>query len=233
MALHAKDDFFYHGLDASGKLTISPHDQQLAAVYAAGLETPHQPPWLALPWILNSHGMSVQIPLSLRNTLSSRRQARQETGPTGRFAPMDADLSKLGLRAAPFAVNPDPDAREAMLILQALLQRSADFCATNSIQLRVVTVPFFPQNFYTTQQGTNWSMRFGDHDFLKPEREITAWAKAHNLPVLPLGEWMQQQKLDVPAIRALYFTGGSGHFTEAGHRFIADAMAENFYPGVK
>ena len=234
-ALSPESHFIYYQLDPAGQLMLTPPDQTDCARYRADLETPHQPLWRSVPWILSSHCMSAQIPINVRNALAYRRRqfGRDGTDHPERYAPRDAELARLGLKAATFAVNPDPDTREAMLIMQGILQRAADYCAAHQIRLRLVTIPFFPKDFYDTQQGAAWSARIGDYDFLKPEREITAWAKAHNLPVLPLGEWMHRQKLDVSAIRALYFTGGSGHFTEAGHRFIADAMAENFYPGVK
>ena len=228
MALHVVNDFLYYRLDPAGRLTLTPADEAKRTAYAASLGAPHQPPWLQTPWILTSHCMSLQIPLSIRDKLALRRRG-QAGGQPGGFVPMDTSLAQLGLKAAPFAVDPDPASREAMTILTALLQRSADFCAEHSIKLRLVTVPFFPPDFYASQQGTAWSSRIGDHDFLKPERDIAAWAGQHHISVLPLGEWMQRQKLDVSAIRSLYFTGGSGHFTEAGHRFIAGAMAANFY----
>ena len=229
MLTHLKEEFFYYHLDPSGRLSLTPHDESKRARYAGGLEAPHQPPWLSAPWILSSHCMSVQIPLSIRDKIAQRRRNAGGQPQSGRIVPMDTSLAKLGLKAAPFAVQPDPATLEALTILTALLQRSSDFCAAHGIKLRIVTVPFFPSDFYATQQGAAWSSRLGDFDFLKPEREITAWATQHNLSVLPLGEWMQRQKLDVSAIRSLYFTGGSGHFTEAGHRFIAGAMAANFY----
>lgn len=229
MLTHLKEEFFYYHLDPSGRLSLTPHDESQRARFAGGLEAPLQPPWLSAPWILSSHCMSVQIPLSIRDKIAQRRRNAGGQSQHGRIVPMDTSLAKLGLKAAPFAVQPDPASLEAMTILTALLQRSSDFCAAHGIKLRIVTVPFFPPDFYATQQGATWSSRLGDFDFLKPEREITAWAGQHNVPVLPLGEWMQRQKLEVSAIRSLYFTGGSGHFTEAGHRFIAGAMAANFY----
>lgn len=228
LAMHPANDFFYYHLDASGPLTLTAHDESMRATYAAGLQAPHQPPWLQTPWLLTSHCMSLQIPLSIRNRMALNRPARGKVGDS-QYTPMDASLSRLGLKAAPFALNPDPAAKEATRILTALLQRTADYCAAHSIKLRIVTVPFFPPDFYSTQEGPAWSPRIGEYDFLKPERDIAAWASQRQVSFLPLGAWMQSQKLDVAAIRSLYFTGGSGHFSEAGHRFIAKAMAENFY----
>ena len=233
MLTHLKEEFFYYHLDPAGQLALAPHDESLRARYAGGLAAPLQPPWLSAPWILSSHCMSVQIPLSIRDKIAVRRRNAGGQSQADHTVPMDTSLAQLGLKAAPFAVNPDPATREAMTILTALLQRSADFCAAHSIKLRIVTVPFFPPDFYATQHGAAWSSRLGDFDFLKPEREIAAWAGQHDVTVLPLGEWMQRQKMEVSAIRSLYFTGGSGHFTEAGHRFIAGAMAANFYAAPK
>ena len=229
MALKS-DSFIYYGLDESGGLTLSPLGHQLVSRYSAELDARHQPPWLEAPAIFASHNMCLHIPWSIRNNIVVGRLAKADPL---HCADTDAELSKLGLRAGAFAMNPDHDSREAMLIVQGLLQHSADFCAGHSIQFHVLTIPSFPPDFYATQKGTDWSMRFGDYDFLKPEREITGWANQHHVSVLPLGDWMHHQKLDVNQVRSLFFAKGSGHLTEAGHRFVAEAMAENFYPGVK
>ena len=226
---HADNSYFYYHLDTSGELSIAPHHQSLRDSYTASIEAPHKSPLLFTPWILSSHCMSLQIPISISAKIAMRRKISSGTiRPEGSLA-MDADISKLGLRAAPFAINPDSSVQEAMAILTGLLNKSVNFCEANSIKLRIVTVPFFSQNFYTSQQGAPWSSRVGDYDFLRPEREIKAWAASNHVSFLPLGEWMQKQKLEPSTIRSFYFTNGSGHFSEAGHQFIAKAMAENFY----
>ncbi|MBI3878952.1 MAG: hypothetical protein HY301_02680 [Verrucomicrobia bacterium] len=227
LQFHDPKTFLYYGLDAAGALTLSPEAERFRATRAMRLDAQHRSPLLILPRLLSSHCMTVQVPLSIRDGIVRRRRAQQaavlDPGP-------DAELARLGLKGAAFAVNPPPEAREGMQIVQALLQRMAAFSAENSIRLRLVTIPFFPPDFYGQLDGTNWTARFGDYDFLGPERELKAFAARLGVSLLPLGDRMRERGLKTGDIRTLYHSNGSGHFSEAGHRFIAEAMAAEFFP---
>ncbi len=221
------EESVHYALDADGRLGLSEASARALALHEMQIEAPHRPPWLFLPRLISSHSMLVQLPLSARRAGAMRRRIVAETGhPPG----TELDLARLGLKAAPFAVNPSPEAREGMAIMKALLERTAEYCAEKHIRLRLVTVPFFPPDFHA-QTGTNWTARLGDYDFLGPERELAAWAAARNIPLLPLGGSMKQEGVTTETIRSFYLSNGSGHFSEAGHRFAADAVQAAFFSG--
>src|SRR5207253_7565446 len=106
-------------------------------------------------------------------------------------------------------------------VMFAELGRLNEMCDSYGITLRLVTIPCFPERFYETQRGCDWTMHIGDFDFLAPERRIAQFASEHGISHLELGSLMQAKKLDVEEIRALYLSHGIGHFSEAGHRFCA------------
>ena len=112
--------------------------------------------------------------------------------------------------------------------MKSLLAQASAFAASNHIQLRIATVPFFPPDFYR-QQGAAWSDSIRDYNFLAPERALKEWASSQKIPLLPLGERMQNSKLTTEQIRALYLSKGSGHFSEAGHTFAAESMQSAFF----
>jgi hypothetical protein len=50
----------------------------------------------------------------------------------------------------------------------AELGRLKEMCDSYGITLRLVTIPCFPERFYETQRGRDWTMHIGDFDFLAP-----------------------------------------------------------------
>ncbi len=226
MGMHARDQFLYYDRSADGTISLSPAGERLRSEYVSSIETSHRSPWLFLPRLFSSHCMCIQVPASIRSTLRLRQRLAQDSA---RNADMDAGLARLGLKAESFAVEPGPAVREGIAIAQALLRRCAEFCAKNSIQLRLVTVPFFPPDFYATHHGSDWNGCVGNYDFLAPEREIAAFTGQLGVPILPLGETMMHKRFDTEMVRSFYLLNGSGHFSEAGHRFVAGAMYEVFY----
>lgn len=219
---HAPPGFIFFELSNSVPV-LSASGEEAVTIYRRSIESSHRPVWHFLPRLAASHSMSVQLPLSVRNARALRHQAA-----VARNAPMDAALAQLGLRAAPFAVQRSPEVHEAIQLAHGLLDLAAEFAHTHGITLRVVTIPFFPPDFYT-QSGTNWTARVADHDFLALEQDFAGWAARRRVPFLALGETMRAQGLAVNEIRALYLSNGSGHFSEAGHRFAANAINSRFY----
>jgi hypothetical protein len=219
------EQFIFYSLKPDQSLMLEPVGERAQTAYLRSLETAHRPIWLFAPRLAVSHCMSVQLPLSVRNTRNRRRMAEQN-GATNHLA--EAQFAQLGLQAAPFALNPSVEARDAMTVLKLLLGRAADFAAEKGIQLQIMTVPFFPPDFYL-QTGPEWSAKMGDYDFLAPERTLSEWANQHHIPFLGLGELMRKHRLTTAGIRALYFFNGSGHFNESGHRFAAQALDAAFF----
>ena len=224
------EQFIYYTRTPNGELILPPAGERARAAYERDLERSYQPVWHLLPRLLISHCMSVQIPLSVKNTLGLRRKmATNKSHPTTQVAGPETQLAALGLKAAPFAVTPTPEVIEAMALLKSLLERSASYSQEHSIQLRLMTIPFFPPDFYAQTNGPDWTAQLAGYDFLKPERELTQWAEKNKIPILPLGAVMQRTRMTPEQIRALYLSHGSGHFTEAGHRFAGEALATTFY----
>jgi hypothetical protein len=170
--------------------------------------------------ILNSHCMILQMADSLRDNFYLRRRMKQLA------ASGDAEN---GFNSAPFAVNPSPDAQEAMKILLAQLAACKKICDSHGMKFHIVTVPAFPKEFYDTQHGTNWTMRIGDYDYFGPERKVVDWANENQIPIVSIGEVIRQKNLSVDEIHSLYFANGSGHLTPKGHAFIAQTVFDNFY----
>ena len=223
------EEFIYYRLAPNGALVLPPVGERARAAYERELERSNQPVLLLLPRLLSSHCMSAQLPLSVKNTLSLRRKmATGSARPTTLMTGPETQLAALGLKASPFAVAPTPEAVEAMAILKALLERCAAYCQEHSIQLRLMTVPFFPPDFYAQTNAPGWTAQRDGYDFLKPERELTQWAEQQKTPILPLGALMQRSRMTPEQIRTLYLSHGSGHFTEAGHQFAGEALAAAF-----
>jgi len=79
------------------------------------------------------------------------------------------------------------------------------------------------------RHGVNWTLQLGAYDFLRPDREIAAFAHGRHIPFLSLADWLAARETDANDIYGLYFCNGSGHFTGRGHRLCAEAMNDAFY----
>jgi hypothetical protein len=173
--------------------------------------------------------MTLQFANSVRDNFTRRRrQAELAVRAAKMPAEERAEYERIGFNAAPFAVNPQPEVQLAMAVLLGQLRRCQDVCKQHGMLMRVVTVPAFPKAFYDSQHGSEWTMKIGNYDYLKPEREIADFARTNGIPCLAMGEYIHNRKLDVEEIRSMYFAG-VGHLTEKGHRFWAQAMFDTFY----
>jgi hypothetical protein len=228
---HNLTPYVYYDLDEHGQLVIDPISVEHRAFWLQELELGERPFYWWLPTLIKSHCMTLQSWLSVRDALNRRRLAAERLALV-RGAVKDAtarDFAELGLDPTPFAVQQSPEVKRAMQVMERELERCKEICDRCGIQLRVVTIPVFPSVFYETQHGHDWTTRIGDYDYLGPERELAAWAAEKQIPFLSLGTLIQSKKLDVGEIRSLYFSHGTGHLTEKGHRFCADAIYEAFY----
>jgi hypothetical protein len=218
---HTPAQFIFYDLDSDGRLVLKPASGEVRKRFDQSLEISHCSLLFNLPAIVNSHCMIVQLVDSLHDKIARRKiqaqfAARQEAQQNG-FVP------------SPFAVNPPPEARHAMKILLAELQQCKNVCDSHGMKFQLVTIPSFPKAFYDSQHGRDWTMRIGNYDYFGPEREITAWARTNGIPIVSMGEYIQQKKMDVEEIRSLYFSNGTGHTTEKGHALFAHVIYETFY----
>lgn len=221
-------NYIYYDLDRDGRLALNPASAAWREDFIKGMEICHRTLWMHLPAIANSHCMLLQIPLSVRAALEIARRQRENMARNS----ATAEFAKVGLNPAVDALQPTPEIEHAFAVMFVELGRLKEMCDNYGIILRLVTIPCFPEKFYQTQSGRDWTMRIGDFDFLGPEQRVAHFASEHGIPHLELGALMQAKRLDVEEIRALYLSRGIGHFSEAGHRFCADAIFAAFYAGI-
>ena len=212
----------YYDLDAGGQLVLNPASADARARFVRSLEFSHQSLLTALPVILNSHCMILQLVDSLHDNLKTRRRQAE-------IAALNNGVQQNGFNSTVFAVDPSPEARRALGVLLAELGRCKTVCDSHGMKLRIVTIPAFPAAFYETQHGRDWTMRLGEYDYLGPERVVTDWARTNGILIVSMGEIIEQKKMDVEEIRSLYFSNGTGHLTVKGHALCAQAIYETFY----
>jgi hypothetical protein len=135
------------------------------------------------------------------------------------------------LGAASFVFHPGASA-ESQQSYQVAISLLAQFKAhldAEDVQMRLVTIPYFPPEFYTRYQGAGWDSRLDEYDLFLPEAALQAFAAQNDIPFMPMGAYMQGKGLPVETISTLFFQDGSGHFTPDGHRFFAEAIYTCFY----
>jgi hypothetical protein len=219
---HPPAAYIYYDVNSEGKLVLNPASARFRAWYDNHLELSHRSLLFNLPVILNSHCMIMQLIESLHDTLA-RRKIKQQ------IVAQHNGMQKNGFNPAPFAVNRSPEAQRAMTVLLAELQQCKNICDSHGMKFRVVVIPDFPTIFFQTQHGRDWTMHIGDYDYFGPEREVVNWARTNGVPIVSMGAYIEQKKLDVDEIRSLYFSGGTGHLTEKGHALFAQTIYDTFY----
>jgi hypothetical protein len=132
---------------------------------------------------------------------------------------------------ATFLFDPAGEARAdlAREYAAAQLRVLHDFLAEQGVQVRLVTLPYFPAQFYQTYQGTDWQTAIGEYDLLFPEQRLQAAAAENGMSFLSIGQWLQEQAVPVETIQSYFFDEGTGYLTEAGHQMMADAIFACFY----
>jgi len=224
------DRFLYYDLASDGSLVLNPASAQVRDLFNRTLELHHSSVLGSLPMILISHCMTLQVAMSFRDSLALRKRQAEFARQASKLQRKEGEeYQRLGFNPAPFAVDPEPEARRAMAVLLAQIQHCNDLCKTQRATMRLVTLPSFPKAFYDSQSGTNWTMHLGSYDYLAPERALVAFAATNQIPVLALGDAIRSKNFSVEEIRSLYFSDGVGHLTEKGHRFCAEAIYNAFY----
>ena len=127
-----------------------------------------------------------------------------------------------------FNTDPSENAQAAEELTRQLLEFTLLTAKTKGVDVKLVTIPAFPEVFYT-QSDSDWTTQFGTYDLLRPEQVLADMAAKTNTPILTMGEWMAQSGTDVATIQGLYRDGGYGYFTTAGQQYFADAIVDTFY----
>lgn len=120
-------------------------------------------------------------------------------------------------------------AAEVMAVAESLIQLASDYAQAKNVQFRLVTIPAFPEAFFTSSADREWSELLGAYDLLLPEKKLQAFAQSRQIPFLAMGERMRQTGMSRQEIESLYFRRGRGHFTPAGHALYATSIANCFY----
>jgi len=142
-----------------------------------------------------------------------------------------SETAPFGVSSFAFERAGNPQAEHARSITTQVLRQFRIFLAQQGVTLRLVTIPYFPAQFYAQNSGRDWPAVIGPYDVLKPERELVEFAEENRLDILPMGAYMQAAGLSVEEIQAMYFKAGVGHLTPAGHELFAKAMHECFFGG--
>jgi drug/metabolite transporter superfamily protein YnfA len=148
--------------------------------------------------------------------------------PTEERLPANNDLPPFGRRQFIFNTDSSENAQAAEELTRQLLEFTLLTAKTKGVDVKLVTIPAFPEVFYT-QSGSDWTTQFGTYDLLRPEQVLADMAAKTNTPILTMGEWMAQSGTDVATIQGLYRDGGYGYFTTAGQQYFADAIVDTFY----
>jgi hypothetical protein len=214
----------YYQVGENGQVEIHPDDfylrHDLQHVIIRGFE-PVNPVRTALSylftfnlvdgWVRALFGNTGRVPLPPENISSA------------------SSSNPFGAGSFVFHLDGGEEADRALSIAAGLLEQYKAQLDSQGIRMRLVTIPYFPAEFYTRYRGAGWEGRLGDYDLLLPERALQEFARAHDIPFLPMGEYMRLRGTTVEAIQALFFKDGTGHFTPAGHEYFAEALYTCFY----
>lgn len=154
-------------------------------------------------------------------------------GDLSRVQPLDTATSNVD---APFGdasllFNTQDNAGAEQIIDYVALELEVfnQYMADHDIEVRLVTLPYFPAEFYETYEGTNWDTLIGEYDLLLPDARLQAVAEANGIPFLSIGQLMQAENIAVEEIQSLFFNDGVGYLTESGHDYLAEAIFTHFY----
>lgn len=129
-----------------------------------------------------------------------------------------------------FKKESSPKAELSLKVALGLLQAAQTIITQEyGATMRLVTIPVFPRAFFRQNHGGDWSSEIGEYDLFRPEQVLQRFAQEHNLPFLPMGQTMHDQRLRTEQIERFYLLGGQGHLTPEGHAYFAQAICRHFY----
>jgi hypothetical protein len=135
----------------------------------------------------------------------------------------------LGAASFVFSDQPDPRAESSWAVAEAQLDEFFELTAEKGVTVRLVTIPYFPAEFYNSSPNEGWEGRLGSYDLLLPEKRLQAFAQERGIPFLGLGEYLQSANFSLDEVQALFLKEGTGHFSPSGHAFVAEALLNCFY----
>lgn len=168
---------------------------------------------------INSHLMTVQLAQdllgieSLDPTIQSNLEQVSEEAPFGPAAFL-------------YVEDGSSEATQAIDLAIAQITAYADFMAAQGVEIRLVTIPYFPDAFYQSDEART---TLDGYDLLQPEQALQAAMMENDIPFLGMGQHIVNTRSDAQAIQSLYFDAGRGHLTPEGHRYFAQAIYDCFY----
>jgi hypothetical protein len=175
-----------------------------------------------------SHALSLQLALDLAERTLGRELGRPSFVP---FSMRSTAEAPFGPASHLFAPSPGPEAEPSFALAAAQLRTFAQEMRAKGIAVRLVTIPFFPEAALAAGGPAGWSPTFGAYDSLAPERVLEAAAREAGVPLLAMGRHLQATGVSADELRGLFFDGGRGHLTEAGHAYFAQTIYDCFYGG--
>lgn len=128
-----------------------------------------------------------------------------------------------------FLKGGDQTSKEAIAIADSMLRTAQELAQANNITLRLVTVPSFPEEFYSSFQGEIWEPEIGEYDLFLPEKALIEIARKYDISILPMGQYMLEDGLTTAEVDTLYLSSDQASLTPQGHEYFANAIYSCFY----
>ncbi|MEM6527681.1 MAG: hypothetical protein AAF653_05265 [Chloroflexota bacterium] len=138
------------------------------------------------------------------------------------------DEQPFGPASYMFATDMSTEAEYSLEMATALMGDMVSYMDARGIAVRLVTIPFFPEQFYE-QSSEEWQTMFGGYDVLLAEQRLQEVAADLDVSFLGMGQYLQDSGQSADDVRGLFLSDGFGHLSEAGHAAFADAMYACFY----
>ena len=216
--------YVYYVINDTGDIELHPQSKAAQERLILSLRGNHRPLLATLGPTLLSHSMLFHtmetVIHQIRGGFVTADTSTQDVSPGG----VESVLQSLGLDGFIFREDFTQEEREAIQIAFHVLEECQRFALTNGIRLHLVTIPFFPKVLHSHAPQENWSPVVNGYDFFRPERLLVDFATEHQIPILPMGKRMQDNRLSLDQVRALYLIEGQGHFSVHGHRYFADSV---------
>ncbi len=218
--------YIYYVRDENGDTKLHPESYTAQEKYVNNMESTYQSIFNRATRIVKSHIMTlsiikyIQLKIAVvkNNTNKEMEAFRDRT-----------KLGMIGLDDSFFRKELTENVLDTHEVVRQILKKCNDYTKSRGISFRIVTIPIFPSSFYERNKSKDWSLEIDDLDFLLPEKAVTKFANEINIPILSMGKFMQDKKLDPKYIQSLYFYNGIGHLTEKGHKYFADEIYSSFY----
>ncbi len=212
----------FYQLQSDGSVNAHPDSQELRHIIWHEVIRGYEPV-RPLHTVL-SHFFTIQF---LDNLLGNRFSIQTTPHIFPRNTEFVQTQQAFGRSSFAFSVQSDRQADDSLAIAQAQLLAFNKALNEQGMTLRIVTIPYFPEAFFTS--NGDWKNAVQGYDIVRPEQVLKKFAIEQQIPFLAMGEYMQSKQMSSQDIQSLFFQNGAGHFTAAGHTLFAKATYQCFY----